>query len=96
LIGPFKQDWQIVGVVNERRELTSPKNPNWRGHVVKLAGLGQTFELQVSLSMFNQVEPGVLMDAAGHFEHQRGELKLVVDRMEPMGQQAPVRPRAVG
>jgi hypothetical protein len=91
---PFRADWQIVGVVNELRELTSPKNAAWRGYLVKLAGLGSTYELHVSRELYGTVATGQLIEASGGFEYQKGELKLIARFLIPQNQEPAVRPRA--
>ncbi len=95
-MGPFRSDWQVVGVVNEWRELTSQKNATWRGHLVKVAALGATFELHVPASLFNAVPVGELVEASGRLEYQSGQLKLVATHLVTLGKDALVRPRAAG
>ncbi|MEL6310968.1 MAG: hypothetical protein AAFQ17_01160 [Pseudomonadota bacterium] len=64
--------WSIGGIVTERRELTSKKNESWRGYVVSVAGLGQTFEINVTKEQFDELADGQHVHLTGEFENQRG------------------------
>ncbi len=36
--------WEMGGLLNDKRELKSPKDANWRGYVVKIGTLHGVFE----------------------------------------------------
>lgn len=71
--------WSIVGIVVEARELTSQKNKNWKGYVAKVASLGATFELQLSVEQYRQLAAGQMLAFTGRFEEQSGRQRLVCD-----------------
>lgn len=73
--------WSIAGVVVEARELTSQKNATWRGYVVKVQTLGQTFELQTDVDQHKKLAAGMNMAFAGRFEDQGGRQRFVVESM---------------
>ena len=77
----FSAHWSVSGVVVEARELTSKKNPDWRGHIAKVASLGHTFELQLNAEQFKGVHSGEQMLFKGRFEDQKGYLRLIVIEM---------------
>ena len=73
--------WQMTGQVVQKRELTSEKNKTWRGHVVKVMTMGLTIELNTSKDDWDKIAEGSPYTLGGHFEDQRGTLKLIVDRV---------------
>ena len=78
-------NWSIAGIVTEARILTSDKNKAWRGYIIKVATLGQTFELSCDEGQFNGLSAGQHVCFEGHWEEQKGKtgtyLKLIVDRV---------------
>lgn len=50
----FVAQFVLSGVISERRELKSSKNPHsdWRGYVLKIQTLGSTFEVDVTKELF--------------------------------------------
>lgn len=82
LANAFMAAWKIGGLINDKRELTSPKNAAWRGYVLRLQSLGHTFELGVTAEQYATAAIGELVEAIGRFEEQAGRLKLVADRIE--------------
>lgn len=86
---PYQASWRIVGVVVERRELTSEKNATWRGHVVKLATIGATYEVEVSAEQFKTVGDGAAYDVSGRFDSRAmktggSRVVLVVQSIKPI------------
>lgn len=77
-------EWIISGIVTERRELTSSKNASWRGYAVKVASLGATFDLQVTVEQFNKLAQGELLQFRGTFQEQGGFQKFVVGQFGPI------------
>ena len=81
--------WSIAGVITDARTLTSQKNKDWRGYILKVATLGQTFELGVEAEQYQAVAAGELHEFRGHWEEQRGDkgvfLKLIVDDIREVG-----------
>ena len=73
--------WIISGIVTECRELTSAKNKDWRGFIVKLASLGATFEVQCSPQQFRQFSPGMEVECHGLFEEQQGRTKFILSAL---------------
>jgi len=72
--------WIIQGVVQELRELKSQKNAEWRGYVVKVASLGQTFEVHVTATQFTELQLNDMLECRGHFEAQGRDNKFVLDK----------------
>jgi len=68
--------WEIGGVVQERRELKSEKNREWRGYVMKIATLGQTFEIQVNEEVYKRLAIGNAAIFTGSFEEFGGRLRF--------------------
>ncbi len=86
---PYQASWRIVGVVVERRELTSPKNVDWRGHVVKLATIGATFEVEVNAEQYATVGDGGAYDMSGRFDSRAmktggSRVVLLVQSIKPL------------
>lgn len=75
--------FSIAGIITETRELTSQKNKDWRGYVIKIATLGKIFELTVDQKQFNDLAAGQNLEFIGHFEEQRGNsgtfIKYILD-----------------
>ena len=78
--------FHVVGVVQERRELKSQKNPNWRGYVLKVASLGVLVELTVSAEQFAAIGQGELMEFVGRIEQAGNRQQLVLAQAKPVGQ----------
>lgn len=76
----LQASWLIVGVVTERRVLTSEKSKTWRGYVVKVASLGATFELQATPEQHGSIQEGQVLRLTGRFEDQHGRVKLVISQ----------------
>ncbi|QDU55858.1 hypothetical protein [Aeoliella mucimassa] len=73
----FISIWQIKGVVSEVRELTSQKNPNWRGYVAKIQTLGSTFEVNVEdETTWKSLETGAGYDFSGNLTNNNGRIRL--------------------
>lgn len=77
--------WSMMGVVTERRELTSEKNKSWRGYVVKVATLGATFEVQVTPEQYGQIAYGQSLELSGRLEEQQGRMRLVLVKFAEPG-----------
>jgi hypothetical protein len=84
----YRSAWQIIGMVVGRRELTSPKNPSWRGYVAKVATIGSTFEVNVTADTFGMLMDQVAYDFSGRFEDRSGRLTLIADRIKPLPEPA--------
>lgn len=76
--------WRIGGILVEKRELTSSKNKEWRGHVVKVASLGMMHELQCDADQYNKLREGEHLLFEGTFTEQKGNngvfLRLVLEK----------------
>lgn len=77
--------WNVVGIVTEKRELTSPKNATWRGYVCRVATVGLTAEVNLTPELFGKVGEGELLKFSGRFELQERFLKLMAEKVEPAG-----------
>lgn len=91
MFADFRAGWQIVGLVNGRRELTSPKNPSWRGYVIKVATIGNTFDVNVTQDIYAMLLDQVPYEFAGRFEDRSGHLTLISERIKPLDQPTPRR-----
>lgn len=82
--------WRIGGIVVERRELKSSKNAEWRGHVIKVASLGMTLEVQCDADQYGKIGEGEHLLFEGTFNEQKGQsgvfLRLVLDKVSPIEQ----------
>jgi len=91
--------WTVAGIITEARELTSPKNKEWRGYIIKVATLGQAFELNVDQKQFHQMAAGQHLIFEGRFDEQRGDkgtfVKYVLDKFTD-ATQPPVAPKKAG
>jgi hypothetical protein len=75
----FDASFRIVGVISERRELKSSKNPSseWRGYVLKVQGLGSTFEVNTDKELFERPsQPQEVLEFTGNVVMQGSMLKL--------------------
>ena len=77
----FAAQWVMKGVVHEKRILTSAKSPDWRGYVVKVATLGNAFEVSVTKEQFDQVEEQQFRAFSGELENSNNRLKLICKRI---------------
>lgn len=75
--------WEVLGVVTENRELTSEKNPSWRGYVCKVATFGITAELQLTQEQHKQIAEGEYMQFAGRLDEQGGRVRFVCESFKP-------------
>lgn len=82
MVPGLSASWQMPGVVTERREIKSAKNAAWVGYVLKIATMGATFDVTVTPELYNSVAPGEQVEATGHFEDQKGILRLICDRLK--------------
>jgi hypothetical protein len=82
MIEGLKAQWSMQGIVNSKRELTSPKNAQWRGYVLKVATLGDSFEVNATAEQFASMNEGEIVKLAGHFETVAGRLKLTADTVQ--------------
>lgn len=75
--------WSIGGIIVDTRVLTSHKNKDWRGYLIKVAGLGQTFEISCTAEQQAKLAAGEHYDFRGTFEEQKGQsgtfMKLILD-----------------
>lgn len=72
--------WIVEGNLLERRTLTSPKNPEWRGYIAKVASHGHTFEIHVSAEHYELLASAgesEVLHFEGRFEGQGHGVKLV-------------------
>ena len=81
-LGGLGAKCQIVGVVQEKRELKSTKNAAWRGWVCKLATIGEGYEVQLTEGAFSLVNDGDVVDADCGLEVQGGRLRLIVKELK--------------
>lgn len=77
-------NWTIAGIVKEKRQLTSQKNKDWRGYIIKIATLGDSFELQADLEQFNQIGEGEHIEITGEFEEQNGKQRFIIKNYKPV------------
>lgn len=82
MVNPFQAAWKVTGQVAERRMLTSQKNAEWRGYVVKIATTGLTLEINVAEREYSMLADGMVVVATGRFEDQAGRLKLSAQAIE--------------
>ena len=64
--------WTIVGLIVERRVLTSQKNAEWSQPMVKIQTMGDTYEVSCSKELYGQIGDGELLELAGKFERRPG------------------------
>lgn len=69
--------WSIEGVIQERRPLTSAKSPDWRGWLIKVATLGNAFEIMVGKDQYDMVHEGEVRKFAGELEYSGNKLRLI-------------------
>jgi len=72
-------NWNVCGIVTEKRELTSKKNTDWRGYIVKLATLGESYEVQCTLEQYQAIGDGEHIEAKGKFQEQNNKQRFVLD-----------------
>jgi hypothetical protein len=75
----LRASWEVVGIVVERRELTSEKSKSWKGYVCKVSTLGMTAEIALTDKLFPQVGEGQHLVFRGRFEERGGYLKLIAE-----------------
>jgi hypothetical protein len=78
--------WEMGGLLNDKRELKSAKDANWRGYVVKIGTLHGVFEALGSLELWQKLQVGQAYKFGGHLEDQRGTLRLMLDRALPLAE----------
>lgn len=76
-------EWSIEGVIQEKRPLTSAKSPDWRGWLVKVATLGNAFEIMVAKDQFDGVHEGEIRKFSGELEYSSNKLRLICKRITP-------------
>jgi hypothetical protein len=79
----FGAQWAIKGVVNEKRELTSAKTATWRGYLVKVATLGNAFEVSVTKEQYDSVEEQQHRAFGGELDNTGNRLRLVCKTIGP-------------
>lgn len=78
--------WEMGGLLNDKRELTSQKQASWRGYVVKIGTLHGVFEALSSAEVWQKLVVGQAYRFGGHLEDQRGTLRLMLDRVLPLNE----------
>lgn len=77
LFGSVRADFQLVGELVGKREITSDKMKDWKLFIWKIASRGSTFEVQVDRDTYDR---GVIEGAyqiAGNLGVDGGRTKLV-------------------
>lgn len=69
--------WSISGICVERRELTSPKNKDWRGYFCRVATKGVVVDVDLTPEQFKLVPDGGPVEMTGTFKQNDRGLKLV-------------------
>jgi len=77
-------NWNICGIVTEKRELTSKKNADWRGYIVKVATLGDSYEIQITLEQFRAIGDGEHIECTGKFEEQNNKQRFILDKYKTL------------
>ena len=72
-------NWNVCGIVTEKRELTSKKNADWRGYIVKVATLGESYEIQTTPEQYKAIGDGEHIECTGKFEEQNNKQRFVLD-----------------
>lgn len=67
-----KASWQIVGLIVDRRILTSQKNADWSQPLVKIQTMGDVFEVSCTKEIYAQIGEGELLELNGTFERRPG------------------------
>ncbi|MEM6538824.1 MAG: hypothetical protein AAF668_13975 [Pseudomonadota bacterium] len=88
--------WRIVGIVKEKRTLTSKKNTDWKGYLVTLATVGEKYETNVEPDVFERIIQGEAYESVGTFEEFNGNLRLKCVKANLLSQAAETEAKGKG
>lgn len=68
-----KASWSIIGLIVERRILTSKNNASWSQPLVKVQTMGDTFEVTCTPELYALTAEGELLELTGKFDRRPGK-----------------------
>jgi hypothetical protein len=77
LFGQVRATFELVGELVDRRIVTSPKAPDWKLHIWKIASKGSTFEVEVPIAEFDRGIVDGAYAIVGKITGEGGRTKLV-------------------
>lgn len=72
----FSFGWHGAGVVKEKRELKTKEGKVFK-HVLKVAGMGETYEVEVQPETYAKFGEGQIVYCRGTFEFYNGKAQFV-------------------